>query len=197
MRIRIGKTEITVTFAFAAILALMLATDRTGLIIPTALAVFIHEAAHLLTMSVFGCAPLEIILTPGSIQIIKNGINSLKNENKILIAGPLSNIIFFIIFYLVFYATESKQVLQFAAVELIIGLFNLLPAKGLDGGALVYNFALKIKNTYFAELVLNVTTLTTVVCLIFLGVTLFLRGQGNISIFLIALYILIFSIIKN
>ena len=43
-------TKIYVSFFFTAAITVMLATDRTGYMLPTLFAVIIHEAAHLFVM---------------------------------------------------------------------------------------------------------------------------------------------------
>lgn len=57
MKFKFLGIEIYVSFLFAAILVIMLATDRTGLLLPSLFAIFVHEAAHLFAMWIVDCTP--------------------------------------------------------------------------------------------------------------------------------------------
>lgn len=197
MRINIFNTRITVTFWFAAVLAVMMLTDKSGLIIPTTFAVLMHETAHIVAMNFLGVAPKEIVLIPGSIQIFETGVSEIKTENAILLSGPLCNIVFFLIFYGLGFWLQKVRLMVYGAVQLVIGVFNLLPAKGLDGGSLIYNIVLKRKNVCGARTAVKLTSIFVVFCFVLVGTVMLLNGEVNISFYIIALYILIFSILKN
>ena len=175
----------------------MLFADKSGLIIPTAFAVFSHEAAHIIAMNVLAVAPKEIVLIPGSIKIIKRGLSNLRSENIILFAGSLINLLFFAAFYGVGYFLDNIRLMIYGVVQLVIGVFNLLPAKGLDGGSLLYNIVFKYKSESSAETAVKISSLGVVFLLVFVGTFMLIGGSVNLSFYIIALYILIFSVLKN
>ena len=196
MSIKLFNVKIVITFWFSLAISTMLFTDKTGLIIPTILAVFIHESAHILAMKIKKCTPKEIILMPGAVSIVNNNFCEIKTDNFILLSGPLANILFFAVFYLLYWFSKAEIFAVYGVVQLIIGCLNFMPAKGLDGGSLIYNFALKISTVSFANLLLNITTLTTIFILTFLGVS-FLISDGNLSLIILAIYILILYVVKR
>lgn len=193
MIFKLFGVKIRITFLFTAILCFMLFIDRTGLILPLFLAVFAHEAAHIFAMRILKCAPHEIELIPGSIRIINPQKYSIKKENIILLSGPACNMILFAVFYIIFLLSGSIFLLNSAAVQLIIGAFNLLPAKGLDGGQLVYN--LFAKRLPVATAILVYTVLSALVGSAFLayGLVSIIRGEVNLSVFILGIYIIILS----
>lgn len=197
MEIKLFGTKIKVTFLFISVITSMIFMDRTGLILPLIFSVIIHEGAHLLAMHFFGVSPKEVLLLPGSILIVNYHTVSRRKETVILILGPLANFIFFALFYCFYLLFNSHTLLQYSAVQLLMCLFNLLIAKGLDGGALLYNLLL-IKNTpEKAELKLKIASMITVCGIIFLGIFYTLKGDMNISIFILAIYLLVFTFLKN
>lgn len=197
MNIHFFGVNIKVSFLFAAILCLMIFTDRTGLILPSLIAVTIHEFAHLFFMKKFSCAPKEIALIPGSIMIVNSVYCEKRKENIILIAGPLSNIILFIVFYVIFLLTQKHIFLVHSATQLIIGCFNLLPAKSLDGGALLYNILTNKFSIEKSEILIKAISFITAFIFLTLGLLYIKNGEMNFSLFILAIYILIFTIIKN
>ena len=85
-----------ISFVFTVFLAVFIATDKTGNIIPFLLATFFHELGHLICMALLKAIPSEIILELGTIRIV-NGTITTKNETLlILLSGPFINLILFL-----------------------------------------------------------------------------------------------------
>ena len=133
MRFKLLGTEIYISFLFAAVITLMLACDRTGLVLPTLFAVFVHEIGHLFAMWLLECGPKRIKLIPTSVQITAPITKRYRNDILIALFGPLVNFLFTFIFYLNFMLFKNELSFYYAGLNLIIGLFNSLPVSGLDG----------------------------------------------------------------
>jgi len=140
MRFKLLGTEIYISFLFAAVIVLMLSFDRTGLVVPTALAVMIHEFGHLLAMWAAGCAPKSIRLIPASVQIIRSFSVSSGAEIAILLSGPTANVSVFLALYLNTRFFGNENIYAFGVLNLIIALFNLLPVHPLDGSRILAYF---------------------------------------------------------
>lgn len=190
-------TKIEVTFLFAAFLCLMLLTDKSGLFLPTFCAVILHEAGHLFCMWVLGIAPLSIKLIPASVRITEKFGASDKNEIAVLLCGPALNFAAFLCLYLNFSLYNRPRVLYFAAANLILGAFNLLPVKGLDGGSIIENILLKKFSVGTAEKTVFFVSLTVCAAFVFLFTFTLLRGKFNPSFLLIALYIIICTVMNK
>ena len=124
----------------AAVLALVLGI-RTELPL-LAMAVFIHEAAHLMTASLAGLCveSVELMWFGGAARI--RDIYSARPLSIILtaVAGPFANLMTAVTTA----AFALWDVLDFAAaaamirINLMLMLFNLMPALPLDGGRIFY-----------------------------------------------------------
>lgn len=197
MKLKIFNTEIYVSFLFAAVVAFMLVIDRTGLVIPTIFAVLIHELAHLFTMWVMDCAPKSIRLIPASVQIVRSFSPKPHGEIAIAIMGPICNIVTFFTLWLNFLVFGNETVLRFALLNLIFGVFNLLPVNGLDGGTLLYNILCRRIEEYRADRILRTVTFIFSLTALAAGVYLMLNGRFNPSAFIVALYLAVSALIKK
>lgn len=197
MRFSLFGTKIYVSFLFAATLSLMLIFDRTGLALPTFFAIFIHEIAHLFAMWVLDCAPKQIRLIPASVQIVSDFSTGYNKDITVSVMGPLSNFLLFGCLYLNHLCYGNSENLIYALLNLIIGVFNLLPITGLDGGRILYSILAKRQDPNRANLILKIVTLIFAAAALFLAVTLTIRGKLNLSLYIIALYLVVISILKT
>ncbi len=197
MKFKFFGCQIYISFLFWAMIAIMIVFDKTGLIVPTLLAVFFHETGHLLCMWAKGIPPKKIKLIPTSVQITAPTISSFKNDIAVSICGPLANLVIFLTLYLNFYIYKNYSVLIFALINLIIALFNLLPLKGLDGGKILHCLISLKSGSEKADKALSLVTLAFSLCVIFLAVYLSFNKIFNISLYIIAIYLLLISIAKK
>ncbi len=196
MKFKLLNTEIYVSFLFVAVVTLMLATDKTGLALPVILAVAMHESGHLFAMWLLESAPKSIRLIPASVQITRSINGKYKNDILIAVAGPVVNLVLFGTLYVNFLAFKSETVLYYSLINLIVGAFNLLPVTGLDGGTALFSLLAKKYDINKALLVLRIITLILATAVTFLAVTLTIRGQLNISVYIVAIYLFVSVIIK-
>lgn len=196
MRFRFLDTEIYVSFLFAAVIAIMLATDRTGLALPSLFAVFMHEAGHLFCMWVTDTSPKSIRLIPASVQITRGITSSYKKDISVALCGPVVNFVLFLSLYFNYLAFGNKTTLYYALLNLIIGLFNMLPVRGLDGGTILFSLLAKRMNYNRASLILSLVTFLAAITTLVIAVTLTIRGKLNISVYIIGIYLVVMSIVK-
>ena len=196
MRFRLFGTEIYLSFLFAALLTVMLATDKTGLVLPTFFAVFMHECGHLFAMWILGCAPKKIKLIPASVQITNAAFTGYKNDFLIAVSGPLVNFILFLAFYYNYSLFENRLVGYFALINLMLGILNLLPVKGLDGGTVLFSILCRITDINKATLMLKIITLILAVAIIVTAVFSTVRDKTNISLYIMGIYLIVISVMK-
>lgn len=188
MKIKLFGTKIQISFLFLAIASIVIFTDKTTLALPMLIAVILHETAHLVIMKAIGIQPKEVLLLPAQITIIRDISVSNKKEVLISLAGPFCNIVLFVVFY------RIKP--EFAVINLLFGLFNLLPVNGLDGGEILAHFIAKAFNQNAAELTLKIINMVIGAVGIFIGITLIFRGKLNFSLIIISIYFLLSAIVK-
>lgn len=197
MKIKLFGTEIYISFLFCAIFCFMLVIDRTGLILPTIFAVFIHESGHLLAMWAADCQPKVIRLIPTSVQIIRGFSSKKYSELAITICGPAANLVVFGVFWVNSIIFKNEESLKFAILNLVIAMFNLLPISGLDGGTLLSLFLAKFTDIYKAESIVRIITVIFAFIAFLLGVYLWVSGTVNISVFIVAVYLAVCGFIKK
>ncbi len=188
MKFSLFGTKISVSFLFLSLITFIMFIDKSGYIIPMSIAVILHEIAHLVCMSILGCQPKEIRLIPGGIEITRTFY--LKKQKEILISasGPFINILLFLLFL--------NLHLEFALINLCIGVFNLLPLTTLDGGE-IFKIILSYKiGEDKAKNILGILNLFLGISGVFFGVLLFLNKTPNISLILFSLYLILSVIIK-
>lgn len=196
MNFKVFGTQIYVSFLFAALITIMLCCDKTGLILPTFLAVFMHESGHLLMMWLLGCAPKEIRLIPASVQITRSFSGGYKNDLLIALSGPLVNLLACGLFYHLFLRFQRVGFWYFAVINLGIGLFNLLPVKGLDGGTVLLSALCRVTDINKATIMLRCISLFIGSFILITAVMLILKSKPNLSLFIMGVYLVVMSVMK-
>ena len=131
MSFKLFGVECKVSYVFVLSLTLFILFDKSGNFLPFVASVFIHELSHIIFMFFFGAKPKEISLSMGTINIKNNHILTLSEEITILLVGPLSNLFLYTIF------SNFKLNENFANINLILFIMNILCVEGLDGGAIL------------------------------------------------------------
>lgn len=197
MRFKLFGTEVYISFLFMGVITLMLCFDKTGLILPTLFAVFIHEFGHLFMMWATGEELKKIRLIPASVQIVSSFKGSYKKDVLVAVSGPMVNFIFFGVFYYNYVCFGNRSVLLFSVLNLIIGIFNLLPVKGLDGGTVIYILVCRFCTPNKALWCLRILTAVLGAVTLVGAVILTVSGKLNISLYIMALYLIITALIKT
>lgn len=197
MKFKLFDTEIYISFLFAATVTIMLLTDKTGYMLPALFAIILHELGHLFMMWLLECAPKRIKLIPASVQITAPFQKRYRNDILVAAAGSSVNILLFLTLYFNYLAFRNEVTLYFALLNLVIGGFNLLPVKGLDGGTILFCILEKYKGPDKAAVTLKIITIILAVALILTAITLTLRGKINISMYIIGIYLFVMCLLKN
>ncbi len=197
MRFKLFGTEVYVSFLFFAVVAFMLCIDRTGLVIPTLVAVLIHEMGHLFAMWLNEVSPKAIHLVPASVRIVRGFAATDRNEWLIALSGPVANLAVAGTLGLNYHWFGNSTALRFAILNLILGLFNLLPVRGLDGGTLLSLAVARLTTPDTAEKTVRTVTLVLSVLTFAVAIILTIKGVFNLSAFIVAIYFLVTAILKR
>ncbi len=168
-----------ISFLFTLFISLMLLTDKTGKLHLFFVGATLHEAAHIIMMSALKVKPLSVRLIPGGINIAERDIYTPLEQILILIAGPALNL---------FLALCIKG--DFAAINLGLFVFNMLPVLGLDGGRIIEILLLRVFGHRTAETVLKINTFFLAALFAVLFFVLYKRQVQNPSLFIFSLYML-------
>ena len=196
MRFKLFGTEFYISFLFAAVITAMLVFDRTGFILPLLFAVLVHELGHLAAMWVLDCAPKRIRLVPAAVEITTKLQSGGRYEIFIALCGPAINLLLFAILFVNYLAFSNDSYLTVGLINLLIGLFNLLPVTGLDGGTVLFNILCRKAEPSRAALIMRIINFSVALSALVIAVTLCFKGQFNLSFFILALYLAVMSVIK-
>lgn len=181
IKLRVFKTPIYVSYYFCALITLLLLLDRTGVFFISLTAVTIHETSHLLCMKICKSNVIKIELNLSSLRIFTSGTDTRKSM-LIALSGPLGNFVFCLMFLFV-------GLKDYAFVNLIIGVFNLLPVAGLDGGDIL-GIIVKKHSSKCVLILLTVLSVSVCVLIIASGFFLFLSKNHNPTLIFVGIYLL-------
>ncbi len=171
------------TFLGLMFLALVLLVTSSGglflfsLIILLFICVLIHEFAHSIVALRNGIKVKKIILLPiGGASVIDLSNVKPRLEFKISLAGPATSIALGLIFlplYLISPGGLLGQALQFLfEINLLLGVFNLLPGFPLDGGRVLRSY-LQAKHSFIESTRIAVKASNAVIILFIIGTIIY------------------------
>lgn len=192
MQFKIGETDVKISFTFFAVMVLYFIDDYKKTVIASVITCTIHELIHLLFLIIYKCKihKFTISLFGGNIIRKQSQKTSLNKEIVINVSAPVFNIIAGVILWVI-----NKNSI-FAQVNLVLGIFNILPFYNFDGGVALYCFLCKYFSQNLAEKVITATSF--IILLIFTAFTLIISifNEINISLLLINMYFITFFLYK-
>lgn len=170
--------ELHWTFIMLMLLTLLLSTYLFVLIVLLFICVLVHELSHSITSLRNGVKVKKIILLPiGGASIIDETSIRPEAEFNIAISGPLMSVFLGCAFgVLVIFAPSGllNNLLQYLfEINLLLGLFNLLPAFPTDGGR-VFRSWLERRHGEYEATMMTVTASKWVMALFILGTVVYL-----------------------
>ncbi len=181
------KTEMR--FSFPAVLAMILCTDAKGTALMCLLACVLHETGHIAVMCAMGCPPEKITLYGGGMKLTGGGKNI-----PVIISGCAVNFMLFAAFY---FLTEDYNLRLFGVINLLTGLFNLIPVQPFDG----YNLLERIITSFLSpEKIASVLKWIEIVACVAAApviVVFFLDGWVNFSSVVFLFYLFVVDIMEK
>ncbi|GAA0787277.1 M50 family metallopeptidase [Hathewaya limosa] len=182
--------------SFALYVLLLLLFGFRGEIFISLIFIILHELTHYFAARKLGFSAYEIKLLPfGAVLNLQDIDDAEPFEDFIIsIAGPCMNIILALVFYFIYYKFKVNFCYRFCICNLVLGIFNLIPAFPLDGARILRDFlSLKMLYRRANKITLNVSVV--IGCLLcFLYFLCFFKGYRGISIGLIALLVITTSL---
>ena len=160
------KIRIEFSFIFILCLSLVLGYKNTGLLI---LFCFFHELGHLFSLLAVGGKPDSLNVSFFGIALKYNCRLSLGREAIVIAAGPLINLIFYLILR--------------DEINLFLLVLNMLPVYPLDGGRLL-NLVLPKHSKYISFIFLAIMLVVSIFVLI---------NYSVFSLLLLCFYLIAFN----
>lgn len=175
------------TGGFFLLMAWLNYLDRQ-MILPLALAAcMLHELGHYWAIRAMGGSVKQIRLTAvGAEMIVSHSLNYWQ-EGIAALAGPAVNLLL-----ARFFCCLGQETL-FSGLNLVLGCFNLLPIRCLDGGRALHCALCLVVGPNAAEQVGKWLS-RGFSSLILTGGILLLRGGGNVTLLCVALWLLILEV---
>jgi len=101
-----------------------------------------------------------------------------------------------LICYVIFIFSKNEVFLTFAVINLLYGVFNLLPLKKLDGGEILRLILETKLQSNRVNIIMNILSLVLSVLTLFAAVTLCFKGNCNFSLFILGIYFLLSVLVK-
>ncbi len=190
MTFRIADTAVTARFGFFAAIAVLLCLDGGAHVLPAMLACAVHEGGHLLAARLCGMR-IEAVCF-GALGIHMTGdARSLSHLRyaAVSLAGPLTNLLFFLLLM-----PLSKA---FSTVQLLLFLFHVLPAVPLDGGMALHALLCSVTQPRRAAWISTAISSVLAFLIGTLGFFVLLRTRYNFTFLLVAVYILFYLIFRQ
>lgn len=176
---------------FAAVAVIMLCGGNSWTILGFC-ACILHEFGHIAAMIYFGQPVKKIVFYAAGILIVR-GENELLIPTKeniiILLSGCAVNFLIYGI------SSGLYTMYEFGLINLIIGLFNMLPLSMLDGGKIISAAAHGLLNEYAAQVFDKSLNAANAVLAISAAAVFYFAGAGNFTVYLTLLYLLAASVI--
>lgn len=186
IELKLKKTALRLDFSFFAVIALFLWLDSSGFGIMALTACGLHELAHMLVMSLFGIFADEITFYGAGIRI-SSARTEFANpvvKSLILSAGCAANFVFTVFFW-------QLGILEFAAINLFTGIFNLFPIGELDGAGLLKLLLIRVCRPEKIDVTMRASgAVFSVICI---AVIVFFGKGISFTLITTALYFIIVS----
>lgn len=137
--------EIKIHPLFFIFLVLAIYYNKNIYFLLTFIVITIHECSHIFVASILGYKLKQIHILPIGERAVIDGIEEALPFEDILISlmGPLINIFFAMILRLCFWQWKDYDWVYYLFIlNLLMGLFNLIPAFPMDGGRIFRTFLL-------------------------------------------------------
>lgn len=196
MSIEIKNTKVFISPLFFAVIVIILSFRPDSPVLIVILSSILHELSHIAALTIFGCLPKEVTLSFYGMKMIKSSDLSLSFSQEIIVysAGCAVNFMIFALFAVINLFFPNEIYLKISAVNMILGVFNLLPVFSLDGGK-VLEFALKKHFTQVkSEKILNAVSFCFIIPLYFFGFFTLIKTRSNFTLLICALYLTISSL---
>lgn len=170
----------------AAIFVLMLIFQPSGIVLSSLGAAVLHEVGHMLAAVILGIPmrSLDVGMFGASLKV-RGTLISYPKEFLLCAAGPAMNFISAVAVIILSehrgYYSETGE--WFASVSLMLGVLNLIPAEGFDGGRMLSVAITSLFGPRASARILSFSTFMSIMALWMLSVYLLIRYGTSLSLF--------------
>lgn len=182
------KIKLSVTPAMLILFCCMLATTPLSMLAASLPAALLHELGHVAAAAALGIDLRSIRLDVLGARLNTSGrLHSYAAEVALCAAGPAVNFLCFALLLPFFERADYLSALGLTSLSL--GIFNLLPISGFDGGRILYGLLHRLLPPTLAERLCAACSLLSLLLLWMLSVWLLLRTGSSLSLFVFSCYL--------
>lgn len=174
----------------AIIFCIMLVFQPAGVVFPSLGGAIIHECGHLTAAVMLGIPlrSLDVGLFGASLRV-RGSLISYPKEFLLCAAGPAMNFLsaLAVVIFSEHRGYYSECGEWFASVSVMLGLLNLMPAEGFDGGRMLSVALTSTLGPRISARALSISTFLSIVALWMFSVYLLLRHGTSLSLFVFTL----------
>ncbi len=184
MRFKIKHTEFSLSFTFFGVFLIIMCIGELKICFFSLAAALFHEAVHIIFIIISGGNVSSVTLNGFGANIVR-GERALPDFKEAIISycAPFANLTAALLLY--------KYTQLFATVNLIMGIFNLLPYYDFDGGRGLYYILKHFMSTEKTNKILDVLSVSVTVLFTFSGVYIFFYHNKNVTLILLSIYMII------
>ena len=192
------KTKVNLSFSFWAVVTLMLMLDRSNTAIITLISAVLHESGHLIMMYAFLSPPEKLTLSFFGMRIDKKDSSlSFFKETIVALAGPTVNLIIALLSFIFYKFYCNELMLKISTINLMLGLFNLIPVEPLDGARAIKNTLSMFLDEQCIDKILNSLLWIFLILLYCLSIKVINLSGYNFTLLIFCIYISLCIIFKR
>lgn len=199
MKLKLFGIEIKISFLLISVFAIIAVFDKEYKLIICFVSAFLHELGHLFAMYINGCKPKSVVCNLFDIRIIDNkrALTTYKINLLIILSGVAVNFLIAIIMYVVYYICNIEIFFTIFYVNLIMGVFNLLPVSNLDGGQALYIILTKKLSFETSDKIIDLLTILLILPTAVFGFIILFNSKYNFSLLIVSVYLITALVLKK
>ena len=198
MQFNFFKTRVKLSFSFWAVVTVLLMLDRSNTAIISLISAVLHEMGHLITLCCFSSPPQSLTFGFFGMRIEKKENElSFMQEAQVAFAGPLVNIIISILSLILYKFYTCELIIKICTVNLLMGIFNLVPIEPLDGARVIKNTLSIFLDEQCINKAMNVFLYLFLGVLFWLSIKILIWSGYNFTLLLFCVYISLCIIFKK
>lgn len=184
-------SKVQVSSGFILLVALLLMFDNTGILLLLAISMAIHELGHYIAIKAFGGSITSLRFEFVGLEMQCDNTNvPYWGEMIIAVSGPMFSFLLAYGAALFGKLHASQDAYYLAGVSFILGLFNSMPVKQLDGGRTLYMLLAWLFGINIAEIVVCAVSCMTIFLLLLAGMMLLIVTRWNFTLLVFAVWLL-------
>lgn len=191
MSIKIHGCNIYISYPLVVFLTLSIFFDNSKVILFSLICAILHETGHLLCMGLYGCSPhcINIGLFDVAIRDDDFDIRYSGKHLLVLFAGSAFNFIAATFFAIIYACSQNADTKLLCLTNVYLGVFNLLPVYGLDGGNILFEMLSKSLTYDKALIVVKCVSFVILMVLFTNGILVLIDNKYNFTYLITSCYL--------